>query len=88
MLSNARLYSSDITKRLNWLRVTVDSADLQTASPFKIVGVAWLKARLVNFQFRSRNSKGVQRRQTEDDDVEHGFVSIQKGSAAAASSVL
>jgi len=28
---------------------TVDSADLQTASPFQIVGAAWLKARLVNF---------------------------------------
>ena len=27
---------------LNWLRVTVDSADLQTASPFQIVGAAWL----------------------------------------------
>ena len=37
MLSNARLYSSDLTKRLNWMRVTVDSADLQTASPFQIV---------------------------------------------------
>ena len=30
---------------------TVDSADLQTASPFQIVGAAWLKARLVNFSF-------------------------------------
>ena len=51
MLSNARLYSSNLTKRLNWLRVTVDSADLQTASPFQIVGAAQLKARLVNFSF-------------------------------------
>ena len=55
MLSNARLYSnSDLTKRLNWLRVTVDSADLQTASPFQIVGAINTRGgKISNFRRKS-----------------------------------